>query len=115
MGAVPLVTVMAAGPFCVATVGVTVVGVSAPVASMLKAETLVEPTFATYANFPDGSTVTEAGPNPAGNGDPATTVNAPVVALMLKAETLLELSFATYANLPEGSTVTESGPVPAAT
>ena len=39
--------------------------------------------------------VTEVGPVPAANGEPATGVNAPVPALMVYAETLLELSFAT--------------------
>jgi hypothetical protein len=43
--------------------------------------------FATYANWPVGSTVTEKGFLPAGKGEPARGVSTPVVPLMLYAET----------------------------
>src|SRR5713226_2802008 len=64
-------------------------GVRAPLsASMVNAETSLESMFVTYTNCPEGSTVTETGPPPAGKGEPRTGVRAPVAASMVNAETL---------------------------
>jgi len=57
---------------------------------------------------------TAPGTFPAANGDPLTSVNAPLAELMVNTETLFEPPFATYKNLPEKSTATSFGPVPAA-
>ena len=65
------------------------ISVRAPFAAlMLNTETLFEPPFATYKNFPDKSTVTSFGPVPAANGEPATGVNAPVDEFIEYPETL---------------------------
>ena len=56
---------------------------------MVYAEMLLEPLFATYANSPEGSTVTEEGCVPAATVEP-TPVSAPVLPLMAYAETLFE-------------------------
>jgi len=56
---------------------------------------------------------TPPGVVPAANGDPLTSVNAPVARLMLNTETLFEPPFATYKNRPEKSTAISFGPVPA--
>jgi hypothetical protein len=54
-------------------------GVKAPVAELiLYAETTLVLKFATYANLPDGSTATEKGLGPVGNGEPGMGVKAPV-------------------------------------
>ena len=59
-------------------------GASAPVlASIVKAETLLDPVLGTYANLPVGSTATPKGELPAPNGDPSTCFSAPLVALMV--------------------------------
>src|SRR5258708_5315323 len=82
---------------------------------MLNAETLLEPKFATYRNFPVGSTVNPAISIPARveNGEPAIAVSAPLAELIANADTSVDTAFATYAKCPEGFTPTAEGDVPA--
>src|SRR2546425_9324130 len=64
----------------------------------------------------DGTTTTEMGQVPAGQGEPVIDVRAPKVGsvrgtlvLIVKPETLLENSFVTYTKEPLRSTTTEDG------
>src|SRR5260370_41208066 len=55
-------------------------GLKAPVVrSMVYAETLLEPSFATQANLPEGSTATEEEIDPSAKRQPATGLKPPVV------------------------------------
>src|SRR5260370_17955480 len=81
---------------------------------MVSAETLLDSYFATWATYPEGSTVTDRGTVPAATGEP-TAVSAPVLASMGNAETLLHTRFSTSANFPKRTTVNHQGTVPAAT
>src|SRR5215470_11881243 len=84
-------------------------GVKAPVvASTVKAVTLSEPRFATYASRPEASRVSATGLLPA--AAVAAGSRAPVVASIAKTETLSAVEFVTYAKWPCESTVREVGP-----
>ena len=59
-------------------------------------------------------TAMEYGRPPVANGEPFTTVKAPLVGLIANAETSLEPAFVTNRNLPSGVTASEEGELPAA-
>jgi hypothetical protein len=73
------------------------IAVSSPVLDLIVyADTLLVPSFATYANVPEGSTVIEfADANvpafPSGNGEPLIAFIFPLLALMAYAETVLAM------------------------
>lgn len=95
--------------------GELAIGVSTPeLDASMKPEILFETSLATYRNFPDGSTTTDAGPLATPNGDPGVVARAPVAELTSYADTLLDALFVTYKKRPEGSMAIEDGSTPAA-
>src|SRR3974390_861311 len=67
-----------------------------PVAeSMAKAEIVLSNEFPTYKNFPLELTTTDSGMFPAGKGEPATWVNAPVFESIANTLTLAPFPFVT--------------------
>src|SRR3954467_13597103 len=58
------------------------IGISAPSAPILKAETVFDPPFGTYRNRPPRSTVTEVGPPGAPYGEPGSGTSAPAVSIV---------------------------------
>ena len=90
---------------------------------MRKAESWFEFVLATYKKFPEGSTASDTGPNPAEKGEPVTGTKLPsggegqpgrALAQISKALALLDPSFAAYRYLPLGSMARPVGEDPAA-
>src|ERR1700743_2834746 len=72
---------------------------------------LLEVLFATYKNAVLASTATDTGVPPAGNGEPATGVNAPLAPILRLAIELLPVSVAN-SNCPLGSIVMPASVAP---
>lgn len=94
-----------------AVVELSWMGVRNPVVgSSENSEMLLDPRFNTYTYCPFTSVVTAMGLVPAANGDPDTSVNAPVVELMVSTETEFAAESATKAKFSPGSKLIAIGP-----